>query len=279
MENSEQEFIQKAKETIRVNGSWVKVFGRIGFAARGVVYILIGILAVSGAVGAQRVETGSQSALEQIVKLPFGQILLIIVAIGLVCHAIWRFLQGFMDTDNKGSDTKGYFIRTGFSLIGLIYLGLAFSAVKILLGVTEQNEFWAESWTAMILDQRFGQWLIAIIGFIIVGIGFYQFYKAFSKSFLENLHSELKDHVENIGIHLGRFGLIARGIVFCLIGGFFIFAAWSSNAGKTRDFGNALHFVEQQTYGIWLLVTLAVGLIAYGIFMLFLAKYRNMVSG
>lgn len=280
MENSKQTILQEVKETIRGNRSWVKVFGRVGYAARGFVYILIGILALSGTFGTQRVETtGSRSALEQIVELPFGQILLIIVAVGLVCHAVWRFIQGFMDTDDKGSDAKGYLIRTGFSLVGLIYLGLAFSAVKILLGVSKQSEFWAKSWTALILDQPFGQWIVAIIGTIIAGIGFYQFFKAFSTNFREHLHSELESDVKNIGVHIGRYGLIARGIVFCLIGGFFIFAAWSSNAGRTRDFGNALHFVEQQPYGVWLLGILAIGLIAYGIFMLFLARYREMVSG
>lgn len=270
---------EKAKETIRENRSWVEKFGRLGYAARGVVYLLIGILAVQAATGIQKANSGSRSALEQITELPFGQILLAIVTIGLICHALWRLVQAFMDTDNKGSDTKGILARSAFVVISLIYFGLAFSAVKILLGTDDQSGSQASSWTAWLLSQPFGQLLVGIIGAIIVGVGLYQFYQAYTAKFRENLLlSEMSETIEKWGERLGRFGYSARGVVFSVIGGFLIFAAWRSNAGKTRDFGDALHFVEKQSYGIWLLGIVAFGLIAYGLFMFFLAKYRKMLS-
>lgn len=269
---------REVRETLREKSHWVRWAGRIGYAARGTVYLLIAVLAGRAAFGARQVDEGARGALEQVVALPFGQTLLIIVAAGLVCHAVWRFIQAFLDTDGKGSDTTGYLARTMFILIGLIYLGLAFSAVKIFFGYYGGgNDLWTRSWTAWLLSQPFGQWLVGIIGAVIAGIGAYQFYKAFSTKFRKHLVAELDDDVEEFGARLGRYGLIARGIVFFISGGFFIFAGWSANAGRIKDFGSALQFVERQPYGIWLLGLLALGLAAYGVFMLFLAVYREMV--
>ncbi len=270
---------QKAKQTIRENSSWVETFGRIGYAARGVVYLLVGFLAVQAAMSVQKAEAGTRSALEQVTELPFGQILLGIIAAGLVCHAGWRLVQAFMDTDDKGSDTKGYIVRSAFVVIGIIYFGLAFSALRILFTNADQTGSSTTSWADWLLSQPFGQWLVAIVGAIILGVGLYQFFQAYSTKFTEQLKtSQMSEAVEKWGVRIGRIGYVARGIVFLIIGGFFIFAGWSSNAGKIKAFGDALHFVEKQPYGVWLLALVAFGLIAYGLFMFFMAKYRKMLS-
>nr|MDQ3323493.1 DUF1206 domain-containing protein [Acidobacteriota bacterium] len=258
---------------------WVVRLGRLGFAALGSVYVLIGILAVQAAISARAAKEGTRGALAYIVELPFGQILLVAVAAGLVFHALWRFTQALMDTDNKGSDAKGKTVRLGFVGVGLIHLGLAFSAVKIILGARSNEGFWAKSWTAWLLAQPFGQWLVAFLGAGIFVAGIYFFYQALSAKFLEDLlFAKMSDAQEKWGTRFGRFGFAARGAVFCIIGIFLAFAAWYSDAGETRDFGGALRFVEQQSYGAWLLALVAVGLFSYGLFMLFLAKYRRMVS-
>ncbi len=270
---------EKVKQTIRKHSSWVEKFGRVGYAARGFVYFLVGVLTTQAAFGVQKANDGTRGALEQVAELPFGQLLLAVVAVGLICHALWRFVQGFMDTDDKGSDAAGYATRLAFAVIGIIYLGLAFSAVKILFGIKNKGGFWAESWTAWLLSQPFGQWLVAIIGAVVIGIGLLQFYQTYSAKFRENLLlSEMSESIEKWTVYFGRFGYAARGIVFSIIGGFFIFAGWSSKAGRTRDFGDALRFVEEQSYGLYILAVLAIGLISYGIFMFLLARYRQMVS-
>ncbi|CAN5144314.1 DUF1206 domain-containing protein [soil metagenome] len=269
---------EKAKEKVREKRPWVVWMGRVGFVAMGVVHLLVGVLAIMSVVSIVSA-SGSQDALKQIVQLPFGQVLLIVVAVGLVNYALWRFIQASMDTDAKGSDFKGFATRIGFAVIGVVYLGLAFSAVKIFLGTQSSDSVWAQSWTAWLLAQPFGQWLVGLAALIAAAVGILHFYIAYDTKFRENWKlAEMSDSQEKWGTWFGIVGFIARGVVFCIIGFFLAYAAWQSNAGKVRDFGSALDALEQQPYGVWLLGIVAVGLFSYGIFMFFQARFRRIVK-
>jgi hypothetical protein len=266
------------KQAVREFSPWVVRLGRLGFAAIGAVYILVGVLALQAAISLREAKTGTRGALAYIAQLPLGQILLALVAAGFVFHALWRFTQALMDTDRKGSDKRGKTTRLGFAGVGLVYLGLAFSAVKIILGARSDGGFWARSWTAWLLEQPFGAWLVALVGAGIFLAGIYFFYQSLSAKFRETLlFAEMSERWEKWGVRFGRFGFAARGVIFCIIGVFFGFAAWFSDAGESRDFAGALRFVERQSYGAWLLALIAAGLFSYGIFMFFLAKCRRMV--
>ncbi len=265
-------------EKVREARSWIIRMGRVGFAAMGVVHLLVGVLAVMSVVNIASA-SGTEGALRQIVRLPFGQFLLIAVAVGLVCYALWRFIQSFMDTDVKGSDAKGIVTRIGFAVIGVVYLGLSFSAVKIFLGTQSSDSVWAQSWTAWLLAQPFGQWLVGLAAAFAAAVGILHFYIAYKTKFRENWKlAVMSKSQENWGTWFGIVGFIARGIVFCIIGFFLAFAAWHSNAGRVRDFGSALDALEQQSYGVWMLSIVAVGLFSYGIFMFFQARFRRIVN-
>jgi uncharacterized membrane-anchored protein len=269
---------EKAKEKVREKRSWVVWMGRVGFAAMGLVHLLVGVLAVMSVAG-KASASGTEGALQEIVQLPFGQILLIAVAAGFVGYAAWRFIQALMDTDAKGSDVKGIAVRLVFVGISLVYLGLSFSAVKIFLGVRTDEGIWAQSWTAWLLAQPFGQWLVGLAALIVAVIGIIHFYIAYKTKFRENWKlSEMSESQEKWGTWFGIVGFVARGIVFCIIGFFLAYAAWQSNAGEVRDFGSALDALEQQPYGVWLLGIVAVGLFSYGIFMFFQARFRRIVK-
>ena len=269
----------KVKQSVREASPWLVWLGRFGYAAKGIVFVIVGVLAAYAAIGAGAANDGTQSALQYIAELPFGQFLLVVMAIGLASHALWRIVQAFMDTENKGSTWKGIAARGAFVVIGLIYAGLSFSAVKIFLGVRSAEGEQEQGWTALLLAQPFGQWLVGIVGAIVIGIGLYQFYRSYSADFRKNLLlDEMNKTEEKWATRFGRFGYAARGVVFCIIGIFLVFGAWYSDAGETRDFGGALRVVERQTFGAWLLGFVAVGLFSYGIFMLFLARFRRMVN-
>ncbi len=278
IQNAGRQATDDVKQAVREFSPWIVRLGRLGFAAIGAVYILVGVLAAQAAISLREAKTGTRGALAYIAQLPLGQILLAAVAAGFVFHAVWRFTQALMDTDKKGSDKKGKITRLGFAGVGLIYLGLAFSAVKIILGARRGGGFWTRSWTAWLLEQPFGAWLVAAVGAGVFAAGIYFFYQTLSAKFRENLlYAKMSDTQEKWGTCFGRFGYAARGAVFCIIGVFLVFAAWFSDAGETRDFAGALRFVERQSYGAWLLGLVAFGLFSYGIFMLFLAKCRRMV--
>ncbi|MBD2165097.1 DUF1206 domain-containing protein [Calothrix membranacea FACHB-236] len=258
---------------------WVERLGRFGYASKGVVYAIVGLLAAQVAFGTGGKTTDTKGALRTLVEQPFGQILLALVAIGLIGYVVWRFVEAIKDPENKGNDIKGLAQRISYAVNGFIYAGLAYSAVRILLGSSSNsNSDSTEDWTARILSQPFGQWLVGTGGALIIGFGFYQFYRAYSTKFQKQLNLTQLSHKERrwvIGIC--RFGLVARGIVFCITGWFFIQAATQYNAQAVGGLDQALQMLAQQPYGPWLLGFVALGLIAYGIYMVIKARYSQLV--
>jgi hypothetical protein len=261
-------------------GPLITMLARFGYAAKGVVYIIIGALAAFAAYKGSGQPTDSHGALEQIMSQPYGKYLLVAVAIGLAGYALWRFVQALKDTEDKGSGIKGIAIRIGYAVIGIVYIGLAFSAVQIIrgFGSNGNNDSTSQEWTATLLAQPFGQWLVALGGSIFIIVALSHFYKAYTVKFRKKLMiSEMSQKVQTFAIRTGRFGLAARGIVFGIIGAFLILAALHSNAGEARGLGGALNALQQQTYGQILLGLVALGLIAYGFYMLVEARYRKII--
>ncbi len=259
---------------------WIVPLARFGYAAKGVVYVIIGVIAAMAAYhGGSGDVTGSRGALETILRQPFGQILLGIVTIGLIGHAIWRFVQAIKDTENKGSDAKGIGRRILYAVVGVIYSGLAIFALSLIFGSQSgggNEEAASQEWTAKLLAQPFGQYLVGAIGLGIAGAGVYQFYKAYTKKFREKLKlREMSASTEKWATRFGQAGLSAKGVVFVIIGIFLIQAAIESQASEARGLSGALRTLEQQPFGIWILAIVALGLIAYGLFMFVLARYRR----
>lgn len=268
---------QHAAQASEHASPWLARLARLGYAAKGIVYMIVGVLATQAAFGAGGQTTGSEGALQEIVTQPFGQVLLGIVAIGLVGYALWRFVQAGVDPDNKGSDAKGIATRLGYAVSGIIYGSLAVTAVRIMMGSSSGGgDSSSQTWTARLMSQPFGQWLVGIVGAIIIGLGLVQFYKAYKAKFREELKlGEMSSTEETWATRIGRLGFAARGVVFGIIGGFLIQAAYQSDPSEARGLGSALQTLAQQPFGPWLLGIVAIGLIAYGIFMGVMARYRR----
>jgi len=278
--NVKENVKDKAERISQDAQKWIVPLARFGFAAKGVVYIIIGSLAAFAAFGSGGKTTDSRGAFEEILSQSYGKYLLGAVAVGLIGYAIWRFVQAVKDTENKGSGAKGIAIRFGYFFIGLIHASLAFSAAKLVMGSGggSKGDSQSKEWTAFLLEQSFGQLIVAAIGIGFLIYAVYQFYKAYTSKFREKLiTSEMSNQTENFAIRFGQFGLSARGVVFGIIGVFLIMAAMNSNPNEARGLSGALRALEQQTYGQILLGTVAIGLIAYGLFMFVMARYRRMV--
>ncbi len=275
---SDNRFTDQANRAVREAAPWIERLGRFGYAARGVVYALVGWFAALAAAGEGGGITDKRGVLNWIEEAPFGKFLLIAIAVGLAGYALWRFIQAIRDTERKGSDTKGLAVRAAFFVIGLIYAALAFSAVRIATTAGDGGGDARRSWTAWLLQQPFGPWLVALAGAAVIGVGLYQFYKAYTAKFREKLKpGEMSGDEQKWVTRIGRFGLAARGVVFGITGGFLIVAAVESDASETRGLGGALRALAEQPYGPWLLGVTAAGLIAYGIFSMIQARYRRMV--
>jgi len=259
---------------------WTERLARIGYAAKGVVYIVVGALATMTALGVGGEAQGTQGAMRSIARQPFGTAMLSIVAFGLVAYVIWRWVQAVTDADDKGTKAKGIALRLGYAGSGFIYAGLALSAARIVFGARDDGRpSAAESWTAKLMEFPYGNGLVILAALGVVGYGLYQCYKGYKAKFRKRLKTnEMSERGIVWATRSGRAGFIARGIVFLLVGGFLIQAAWHYDSTQAEGLDGVLQSLILQPFGPWLLGAVALGLVAYGIYMLIEARYRRIAG-
>ncbi len=256
----------------------METFARFGYAAKGFVYGAIGILALMAAFDIGGGDTtGTTGALQAIAQQPFGKILLVLIAIGLVGYVIWRFIQAINDPRNKGSDLKGIFTRLGYILSGIAYAGVAANAGLLAIGSSSGGGGKSkQDWTAIVMQQPLGRWLVGIAGAITIGIGFWRLYQAYKIKFRKKLNlSELNSQQQKWLVNISRFGIAARGVVFVALGFFILQAAYQYDSQKVRGLDGILLTFAQQPFGKVFLALVAAGLIAYAVYLFLQARYRR----
>lgn len=254
----------------------VEKLARAGYAVKGVVYGLIGFLALKAALGSGGQTTGSRGAITSLTDEPFGEALLWVIALGLAGYALWRFIQALGDPDGEGSDAEGSVKRLGYAGSGVLYGALAYFTLRLVTGSGGGGGTNASGWTATLMAQPFGPWLVGAAGLVTIGIGLYQFNKAHKADFFDKLKTgEMSASARKWVRRVGQFGLGARGVVFVLLGVFLIQAAWQADPSEARGIGGALDALAAQPYGPYLLGTVALGLIAYGAYCVVNARFRR----
>jgi hypothetical protein len=272
-----QQVGHQAEATMRHASPWIETLARLGYAAKGVVYIIIGVLAIETIFTGGGKTTDTHGALQAIAQEPFGRLLLGLVTIGLFGFALWRIIQACLDPENKGSDAKGLITRLGYLISGIAYGGVAYGALRLMEGASGSSSTHStRDWTARLLSEPYGQWLVGILGVIVIGIGIAQFVRSYTANLDKKLDlTGVSAAARTWIINGGRWGVAARGVVFVLIGIFFIEAALHSSSQQAIGLDGALAMLAHQAYGSWLLGLVAAGLIAYGLFALVLARYRR----
>jgi hypothetical protein len=253
--------------------SLIEPIARIGFAARGAVYVMVGVLAAGAAAGRGRT-TDAGGAVRALGRLEESGTLLVAVALGLAAYAVWRFDQALEDLDRKGGGLKGLAVRTGYAGSGLLHLALAATA-----GGYARRSDSMRAWVARSLAEPWGPWAVGLGGAAVMGAGVYQFHKAWTANFEDHLRKGLMSpDARRWSRRIGRFGLAARGVTFLIIGWFLVRAALRLNAREVRDLGGALRLLQQQEYGAWLLGIVALGLVSYGLLSFVDARYRRILA-
>lgn len=252
----------------------IETLARLGFAARGLVYCLVGGLAALAAIGAGGSTGGGKSALRSLLDQPFGAVILAAIGLGLVFFALWRVIGAATDADRRGSSWKELGVRALQAVSGVVYLGLAATAFSLAFGRgggAGGEDQAAQDWTEWALDQPLGQWAVAAVGIGIIGGGLGYFWKAWKGDVTKRLAAPPGEWVRTVG----RIGYAARGVVFLLIGGFLVVAALQADSDEVKGLGGALQALRAQPYGWILLGLTAAGLFAFGLFGFVQARYRR----
>jgi len=252
--------------------SLIDPIARLGFVARGVLYVVVGILAARVAAGTGGRTTDARGAVRAIGRFDTTGVLLLLLAVGLLGYALWRFVQAWRDLDGKGGGAKGLAVRASYVASGLGHLGLALTAGGY--GVSRGG---IRSWAARAMAEL-GPWAVGAAGAVVIGVGLWQFVKAWKAKFEEHLRThEMTAKAQRWARRIGRFGLCARGATFLVIGWFLGRAAVYVNTREVKDVGGALRALQQQEYGAWLLGVVALGLVSYGLLSFVEARYRRIV--
>ena len=214
----------------------VEWLARFGYAARGGVYALTAGMALLSSFGGGQPD--SKSAMQVLLAQPFGQIWLGLVGVGLVGFIVWRVIQSVFNTDHQPQDFKGYGARAVLLISAATYSGLALYALSQVmhLGLSGGSSNGKESWTAWLMTQPFGRYLVGIVALAILGGGIAQILRGAKRGYLKFFGRGWSDHKGLDAICM--YGLIARGIVFLIIGVFFLYAAFtvdSQQAGSTSE--------------------------------------------
>jgi Domain of Unknown Function (DUF1206) len=250
---------------------WVDPVMRFGYAARGIVYLLVGGLALIAAKD-HTPAPDSHSALGELLDQPFGEIMLGCIAIGLGAYAAWRFLCAALDLENLGKDLKGWIARSAQVISGLLHLSLGISAATLIwrAGASGGGDS-TKTWTANILAEPFGRWLVAIAGAVAIAMGVQHFIKAHVGKYKRNLrYTPLAAKLDPVV----KFGIVAHGIVVLIIGAFLLWAAWTTDASRAGGLGEALNALRNIGVGQIGLAVVAAGLIGFSVYCFIEAIYR-----
>ena len=254
---------------------WVERLARVGYVSKALLYITVGLVAAQAALGPGRGATDTHGALRLVHGMTFGRVILLVVAAGLMGYAIWRVVEAVVDPDGRGLGAKGIALRAGSAGRGLFHGGLAITTLRLTYGdrsATTADQ--AREWTAVAFGLPGGELLVWSAAGSVTAYGVYQFYRSYAPKLGRQLDlSRLSSQAYPWVVGVSRFGIAARGVVFCLIGFFLARAATQHDAGEVggvRESLGALADIGQWPFGV-----VALGLVAYGVYELVNARYRR----
>jgi len=253
---------------------------RLGYAARGSLYTVMGLLALGIALSVGGGKTTDLSgSLMVLIANPYGKLVLIVMAIGLAAYSLWGFIRAIYDPLHRGSTASGYMARLGFVTSAVSYGAIVILALQILAGSGGASGDSTKTTIASILNHPGGGPLTIVIGIIAIGVGLGQFLEAYRATFKKDLKgAEMSERERTIVVRLGRFGMFARGVIFLVIGWFLVQAGLHHDPGQVQGFGGAFMFLLGQPFGRVLLGIVALGFVALGLHSFACARWIRLMG-
>lgn len=249
------------------------LMARAGYGARGVVFLMVAALALfSGFAGA---EPDTNSALETLLQQPFGRIWIGLIGLGLAGFVVWRLAQSLANADGQDDDAKGYAIRAALFGSAVTYAGLALTSILMALQMSTGSggSGGEEGIAAWVMSQPFGRYLAGIIGIGFIIGGIVTAMKGIKRSFGRYL--ELDAEKNSPAVLISIYGLVARGVVFGIIGVLFLYAAFNFDPEQAGGMAEAMAWLRELPFGGIIYAVVAVGLAAFGIYNFVEARYRR----
>jgi Domain of Unknown Function (DUF1206) len=250
------------------------LIARIGYAARGVVFLIIGGFALLAALGTGARPHGMRDALHSLLGDTAGGVLLWVVAAGLICFAGWRLLEAFFDADQLGASPYGLMRRTALAASGIFYFCLAAATVQTTFAVHARSDNQAaHDWTHWALTKPLGRIVVAAIAVGFASVAFALIVKVIRAPYRRRLQA--RQLTRKAAVALGSFGILTRAIVFLMIAAFLALAAYDANSREALGLSGTLRALQEQPYGGLLLAVAALGFCAFGAFEMIEASVRR----
>ena len=252
---------------------WTDRAVRVGMIAYGVVHLTIAWLGIQLALGDHSGAASRNGALKQLAQQPYGEVVVWVVAIGMFLLVLWKLLEAFVDFTVEDGAKKVYKPATNI-FKAIVYGTLGVAALRVATGSKSKSK--TSDYTATLMEQPFGRWLVGLVGLAIIGYGAYLVYRGWSEKFLKHLDPEGRSGESGRAYRIfGKVGYIAKGIAIAVIGVLFLYAAIDHSAKKSGGLDQALHKVLQQPFGPVLLFVISVGIGCYGLFCFARARHLS----
>jgi hypothetical protein len=246
---------------------------RAGLTARGVIYILIGWVAILVALGRSSNQADQQGALQLLAGKPYGLISLWLLGLGFACYAVWRLSEAAFGVVGEGNGAGPRLKSLGRALV---YASFAYLTFKVILGTQSNQAGQQEDATATVMRHSGGRLVVGVVGVIIVIAGLVLVVEGIRHKFMKFLQTaQMSRRTRRVVERLGMVGTVARGLVFALAGVLVVDAAVTYQPSKAGGLDKALLTLRNQPFGEFLLILAALGLITFGIYGLCEARWRR----
>ena len=250
---------------------------RIGYGARGFVYLSVGVLILLAAVDLIGDAVGTRGALEWLAQRPLGRLWALLIGLGLAAFVMWRVLQAVFDADHEGTSWRGLGTRMSQMFSGFSYAALSVAAFALVAGAPDdpaaEGVVRSREQAEAVLSLPLGDWLLVVGGLAIFGIGVSNIVKAWREDFTEYL--ACSETMCRRVAPLARAGHVARGLAYLPLACLVVLAGLEARASEATSFGSALDAVERQPAGPWVLAAAAIGFVAFGAFSFIEARFRR----